>query len=88
MPAEVADEQVGEVVGEAVAHDDAQRGEVLAVLGERVGRDEPAAVAEALGDVEHRVGPVGAVEREGEHGELAAVGQQAERAERAIASAV
>ena len=37
LPLEVRDEQIGEVVREAVAHDDAECREVGAVLGERVG---------------------------------------------------
>ena len=52
----VVDEQIGEVVGEAVAHHDAQHGQVLAVGGEGVGRDQPAALAQRGGHVEHRVG--------------------------------
>ena len=52
---QVGDQEVGEVAREAVAHDDAQRREVLAVLRERVRRHEPAPLAQALRDVEHGV---------------------------------
>ena len=44
--------------------DDPQRGEVLAVLRERVRGHQPAAVTQPLGHVEHRVGPLVVVERE------------------------
>ncbi len=52
---EVGDEHVGQVVREAAANDDAERGEIGAVLGERVGGDLPAALAKGVRDVEDRV---------------------------------
>ena len=52
LPLEVGDEQVGHVVGEAAPDDDAQRGEVRAVLRERVGGHLPAALAQRVRDVE------------------------------------
>src|SRR5450830_1560500 len=42
---EVGQQKVGEVVAEAVAAHDPQHGKVLAVRGERVGRDLPATFA-------------------------------------------
>ena len=43
---DVAQQQVGQVGAEAVAHDDAEHVQVLAVRGEGVRRDEPPALAE------------------------------------------
>src|SRR5262249_59380865 len=56
MGLEIRYEEVGEVARHAVPDDDPQHGEILAVLGERVCRDEPAVLAETFGHVEHPVG--------------------------------
>src|SRR3954447_1455861 len=42
LPLEVLDQQVSEIVADALADDHPERGEVGAVLGERVGRHLPA----------------------------------------------
>src|SRR5262245_29148802 len=47
---DVGDQEVGEVAVEAVAHDDPERGEVLAVLREGVRGDEPALLAQDARD--------------------------------------
>ena len=52
LPLDVGHEQVGEIVREAAAHDDAERREVRAVLRERVCRNLPAAFAQGVRDVE------------------------------------
>jgi hypothetical protein len=77
--AQVLKEEVGEVVPEAVADDDTQRGEVGAVFREGVRGDQPAALAQGRGNVED--GEVGdaVVHLEGEDGKLAAVSEQGER---------
>src|SRR5206468_5966628 len=46
LPLDVRDQHVGHVVRESSPHDDAQRREVSAVLGKRVGRNLPAALAQ------------------------------------------
>ena len=79
-PAEIVEQQVGEIVGEAVADDDAQRCDVLPVLRERVRGHEPTLLAQPCRDVEDGEGLL-AVDHEREHGQLRAVGEQAERAE-------
>src|SRR3954451_11612957 len=67
-PAQVVEQQVGEVVGEAVAHHDAQRGDVLPVLRERVRGHEPTLLAQPGGDVEYGEGLL-AVDHEREDGQ-------------------
>ena len=75
---QVVDQQVGQVLAEPTFDDDPQRREVLAVLRERVRRQEPAALAQGVGDVEDRevVDPV--LEREGEDRQLVTLGQELE----------
>jgi len=80
LGAQVAKQQIGDVHGEAAAHDDAQRRKVLTVLGERVGRHLPAALAQRRRHVEHRVVLHFVFELEGEHREFVALRQELERA--------
>ena len=72
---------VGEVVAEPPLDHDAQRGQVGAVGREGVRGQEPAALAEGVRDVEHRVIVDRGIELEGEHGQLVAACQELERAE-------
>jgi hypothetical protein len=46
---QIGDEEVGEVTRHPVSDHNSERGEVLAVLGEGVGRDEPPVLAQTLG---------------------------------------
>src|SRR6516165_4146787 len=81
LPLHVADKQVGEVVREALPDHDSERGEVLAVGGEGVGGNEPAALAQRIRYVEDGVVLDLGVQREREHRQLVASRQQLERAE-------
>ena len=78
---DVAYEHVGEVVREALPHDDAQRGEVGAVGGEGVGRHLPAALAQGIRDVEDGEVVDVVLELECEDRQLVAARQQLERAD-------
>ena len=56
-------------------------GQVGPLLRERVGRDEPAALAQRAGDVEDREVVDAVAQREGEHRQLVSLREQLERAE-------
>ena len=74
-------EHVRHVVREPPPDDDAQRGEVGAVLGEGVRGHLPAALAQRVRDVEHGVVVDAVLQREGEDGQLVAARQELERPE-------
>src|SRR5262245_20061055 len=67
---QVLDEQVGQVVREPAADDDAERRKVGPVLRKRIGRQLPAPLAHRVRDVEHRVVVDVVFELEREHGQL------------------
>jgi hypothetical protein len=73
--AQVSQQQVGDVVGESVANHDAQYGQVGAVFGESIGRNQPAVFTQRSGDVEDGVAADLLVQGEGEDGQLIAAGQ-------------
>lgn len=75
---EVVDQQVGQIVAEAVANNDPQHGQVFSVGREGVGRYQPAALAQCRGDIEHRVAVLAVGQGECEHRQLTPVGQQPE----------
>jgi hypothetical protein len=72
---------VDEVVAEALPDDHAEHGHVGRRLGHGVGGHLPAADAQSLGDVEHRVA-VGLCQLDREHRDRRAVADQLERSER------
>ncbi len=78
---DVGDEHVRQVVREAASNDDAQRREIGAVLGEGVRRYLPAALAQGVRHVEHRVVLDAVFQREREDGKLVAPREQLERAD-------
>lgn len=69
--AEVFEEEVGEMVAEAIAHHDAQSGQLGAVGREGVGGYEPAAFVHGCGDVEDGEVVDTVVDEEGEDGGMA-----------------
>src|SRR4051812_2058737 len=76
--AQVCQEQLGHVGAEAVADDDPQHREVLPLGRHRVGRDQPAALAQLPGQVEDAVLGDLRLQREGDDGQVRAVGDDME----------
>ena len=70
---QVAQEHLGHVVAEAVAHHDPEDGQVLAVGGHRVRRHQPAPLTKLARDVVDVVLRGGAADRERHHGQVPAV---------------
>jgi hypothetical protein len=75
LPFDVVDEQVGHIVAEAPLDHDPQRCEVLPIFRERVGRQEPPALAQPVRDVEDRVVVDSVGERECEERQLIDAGR-------------
>src|SRR5262245_8438567 len=74
----VLDEHVGHVVRAPSTDDEGERGEVGAFLGERVGRNLPASLAQCVRDVEDRVVVDLGLQREREDRQLVAVREEFE----------
>ena len=80
--AQVSQEQVGHIGGQPGSHHDPQDGEVLTILREGVRRHQPAELTQPGRHVEH--GVVGHLWRggEGQHRQLASVGDEPVAADR------
>src|SRR3954451_20287959 len=78
LPLDVVDEHVRDVVRESALHDDAKRCQVLPIGGKRVGRNEPATLAQRARDVEDAEVVDLFSNLEGEHRQLVPLRQQLE----------
>jgi hypothetical protein len=73
---QVLDQQVAHLTCHSGPNNDPEDGHILEVLGERVGGNHPAVLAQPVRDVEHGVVLDVLLQAEGEHRELATLGEQ------------